>query len=62
MQCTVVSVGSVVSCRVSVYLCCQCVVMVVFWSVQLFSGVDERMHFCANSEDVEVFEVENAEI
>ena len=46
----------------SVYLCSRCVVMVVLWSVQLFSGVNERMHFCAESEDLEVFEVENAEI
>ena len=35
--------------------------MVVFWSVVLVCCVDERVYFCANSEDVEVCHVEDVE-
>ena len=31
--------------------------MVVFWAVELLFGEDERVHFCAYSEDVEVGDV-----
>lgn len=35
--------------------------MVMFWSVELFCWVDERVHFCAGSEDVKVGDVEYLE-
>ena len=44
-----------------VYLCCPEVGVVVFWSVVLVCCVDERVCFCANSEDVEVCHVEDVE-
>ena len=36
--------------------------MVMFWAVQLFLGVDERLHLCAYSECVEVSDVEDLEL
>ena len=36
--------------------------MVVFWAVELLFGVDEWVHFCAYSEDVEVGDVEDMEL
>ena len=35
--------------------------MIMFWSVELFCWVDERVHFCAGSEDVKVGDVEYLE-
>ena len=46
---------------VFVYLCCPDVVMVVFWSVFLICDVDEGVDFGADSEDVEVGDVEDVE-
>ena len=44
---------------VFVHLCYPEVVVVVFWSVVLVCGVDERVWFYADSEDVEVWYVED---
>ena len=43
------------------YLYCPDVVVVVFWSVFLICDVDEGVDFGADSEDVEVRDVEDVE-
>ena len=49
-----------VSCVVFVYLCDPYVVMVVFWSIVFVGGVYEWVYFYASSEDIEVWDVEDA--
>ena len=46
---------------VFVYFYCPYVLVVVFWSVVLVCGVDEWVHFCADSEDAEICHVEDVE-
>ena len=38
------------------------VAVIVFWSIELLSWVDEGMDFCANSKGVEVVDVEDLEL
>ena len=47
---------------VVVYLCYPDVVVVVLWSVVLVCGMDERVHFYADSEDIEAWYVEYAQL
>ena len=49
------------ACRVVVDLIGPYVVVVVFWSVELFRGVDVWVHLCTYPEDVEVYDVEDVE-
>ena len=52
----------IVSSFVFMNFSCPYVVVVVFWSVVLVCDVDEWMHFCADSEDVEICHVEDVEL
>ena len=52
----------VVSSFVFMNLCCPYVVVVMFWSVVVVRDVDEWMHLCADSKDVEICHVEDVEL